>query len=132
MKIEQIAWPISRSAVLFAAASMLSGCGDTEPKPDGAMIRAQTTIGMATTAGGAQYAAGELNSAESKLQSADAAEGSGDYKQARYFAEDALADAGLALAKTQELKAAEAARKLRESNQSMQPQVNQSNNPPGP
>jgi uncharacterized protein YcfL len=112
------------------AVMMLAGCSSAEPKPDDAMVRAKTAVDQATTAGSAQYAAMDLNNAQTKLQTANQAEVKGDYKQARYMAEDAEADAGLALAKTQAAKAAESAKQVQQGNQVLQDQVNTPNNPP--
>ena len=108
----------------------LVACSSAAPKPDDAMVRAKTAVDQATTAGSAQYAAMDMNNAQTKLQSANEAETKGDYKQARYMAEDAEADAELALAKTQAAKAAEAAKQVRQGNQALQDQVNTPNNPP--
>ncbi len=117
------------AAALFALLS-LGACSDSAPKPDDAMVRAKTAVDQAATAGSAQYAALDLNDAQTKLQSANQAETQGDYKQARYMAEDAEADADLALAKTQAAKAAESARQVQQGNQALQDQVKTPNNPP--
>src|SRR6185312_4273637 len=117
------------AAALFALLS-LGACSDCTPRPDDAMARAKAAVDEATTAGSVQYAALDLNDAQTKLQSANQAETQGDYKQARYMAEDAEADADLALAKTQAAKAAESARQVRQGNQALQDQVNIPNNPP--
>lgn len=112
------------------ASVALAACSSAVPKPDDAMVRAKTAVDQATTAGSTQYAAMDMNNAQTKLQSANDAETKGDYKQARYLAEDAEADAELALAKTQAAKAAEAARQVQQGNQALQDQVNTPNNPP--
>lgn len=119
------------AAALFTLLA-LSACSDSTPRPDDAMARAKAAVDEATTAGSAQYAAVDLNDAQTKLQSANQAETQGDYKQARYMAEDSEADADLALAKTQAAKAAESARQVRQGNQALQDQVNTPNNPPSP
>lgn len=123
----------SRSAiaiVMFIAAIALSGCGSPAPRPDNALVRAKTAVDQATTADSQQYAAVDLNNAESKLQTANEAESKGNYKRARYLAEEAQVDAELALAKTQAAKAEEAAKQVQQGNQALQNQVNQPNNPP--
>ncbi len=122
----------SKTPVIGAllASLVLAACSSAAAKPDDAMVRAKTAVDQATSAGSAQYAAMDLNSAQSELQTANAAETKGDYKQARYMAEDAEADAELALAKTQAAKAAEAAKQVRQGNQALQDQVNTPNNPP--
>jgi hypothetical protein len=117
-------------AGVLLASLALAACSSATPKPDDAMVRAKTAVDQAATAGSAQYAAMDMNSAQSKLQTANDAETKGDYKQARYMAEDAEADAELALAKTQAAKAAEAAKQVRQGDQALQDQVNAPNNPP--
>lgn len=117
-------------AVTFLAAIALSGCGSPEPRPDNALVRAKTAVDQATTAGSRQYAAVDLNDAESKLQAANVAENRGHYKQARYLAEDSQVDAELASAKTQAGKAEDAANQLQRGNQALQDEVNRPNNLP--
>ena len=117
------------TAALFALLT-LAACSSSTPKSDDALVRAKTAVDQATTAGSAQYAAVDMNDAQTKLQSANDAETKGDYKQARYMAEDAQADAELALAKTQAAKAAESAKQVQQGNQALQDQVNTPNNPP--
>src|SRR5579863_5984163 len=109
--------------VLFS----LGGCASQEPRPDAALVRAKTAVDQATTAGSAQYAAMDLNNADAQLQMANDASSKGDYKQARYMAEDAESTAGLALAKTQAAKASEAAKQVQQGNQALQNQVSQPN-----
>jgi hypothetical protein len=117
------------AAALFALLT-LSACSAAAPRPDDAMVRAKSAVDQATTAGSAQYAAVDLNDAQAKLQSANEAETRGDYKQARYMAEESQTDAELALAKTQAAKAAESAKQVQQGNQALQDQMNTPNNPP--
>lgn len=121
---------LSVAAVTLFAAILLNGCAGTAPRPNDAMVRAKTAVDQATTAGAPQYAAVDLNTAQTKLQSANQEESLGHNKQARYLAEESQVDAELALAKTQDAKAQEAAKQVRNSNQALQNQVNQPNNPP--
>lgn len=120
----------SCGAVALFALLTLAACSDSTPRPDDALVRAKAAVDQATTAGSAQYAAADLNDARTELQSANQAETQGDYKQARYMAENAEADADLATAKTQATKAAESARQVQQGNQALQDQVNTPNNPP--
>jgi hypothetical protein len=115
---------------MLIAVTTLSACSSQGPKPDDAIVRAKTAVDQAVTAGSAQYAAADLNSAQTKLQTATADQNKGDYKQARSQAEESQVDAELALAKTQAAKADESAKQVRQGNQALQNQVNQPINPP--
>jgi len=130
MEIKSVIFGASVAGVMLLATSALIGCTSSEPRPDNALVRAKTAVDQATTAGSGQYAAVDLNTAGSKLQSANEAESQGHYKQARYLAEESQVDAELALAKTQDAKAQEAAKQVHQGNQALQNQVNQPNNPP--
>jgi hypothetical protein len=130
MEIKSVMSKAPFAALVVLAVFSLNACSSQEPKPDDAMVRAKTAVDQAVTGGSAQYAAVDLNNAQTELQGASGAQTKGDYKQARYLAEDAEADAGLALAKTQAAKAAEAAKQVQQGTQALQKQVNQPNNPP--
>lgn len=130
MKIKSVVFGTSAAIVTLFAAILLNGCSSAAPRPDDALIRAKTAVDQATTAGSGQYAPVDLNTAGSKLQSANEEETKGNYKQAKYLAEESQVDAELALAKTQDAKAQEAANQVRQSNQALKNQVNQPNNPP--
>lgn len=130
METKSIMFDVSFAAAIVLATLSISACSSQGPKPDDAMVRAKTAVDQATTAGSAQYAAVDLNKAQTELQTANDAETKGDYKHARYLAEDAEVDAGLALAKTQAAKAGEAAKQVQQGNQALQKQVNQPSNPP--
>jgi Domain of unknown function (DUF4398) len=130
MKIKSVMFGAATPVVVLLTAISLNGCAGVTPRPDDALVRAKTAVDQATTAGSGQYAPVDLNSAGSKLQSANEAEAKGDYKQAKYLAEESQVDAELALAKTQDAKAQEAASQVRKGNQALQNQVDQPNNPP--
>ncbi len=130
MKMRPIA-SIGTAAAALSAILLLAGCSGQPPKADDSLVRAKTAIDQATLAGAGQYAPMDLNNAQSQLQAANTAQASGDYKQARYQAEDAEVDAQLALARTQAGKSAEAARQVQQGNQALQNQVD-SSNPPQP
>lgn len=121
---------ISIVAIMLIAMFAVGGCSSSEPRPDNALVRAKAAIDQAVTAGSGQYAAADLNTANTKLQAAIKYDGQGDYKQARYLAEEAQVDAELALSRTQSAKAAEAARQVQQGNQALQNQIDQPTNPP--
>ena len=130
MEIKRITSRAAVAAALFIAVTALSACSSQGPKPDDALVRAKSAVDQAATAGSAQYAAVDLNNAVTKLQGANEAETKGNYKQARYLAEESQSDAELALAKTQAAKADEGAKQVQKGNQALQNQVNQPSNPP--
>jgi hypothetical protein len=118
------------AAAMLSAISLLAACSGQPAKPDASLTRAKTAIDQAALAGAARYAPGDLNNAQSQLQAANAAQAQRDYKRARYQAEDAEADAQLALARTQAGKADEAALQVQQGNQALQDQIDQSNSLP--
>lgn len=130
MEIKSVISGASVAAVTLLAAIALNGCSSAAPRPDDALVRAKTAVDQATTAGSGQYAPVDLNAAGSKLQSANEEEAKGNYKQAKYLAEESQVDAELALAKTQDAKAQQAADQVRKGNQALQNQVDQTSNPP--
>ncbi|HVC28244.1 MAG TPA: DUF4398 domain-containing protein [Gammaproteobacteria bacterium] len=130
MKIKSVLFGASVPAAMLLTAIALNGCTSVAPRPDDALVRAKTAVDQATTAGSSQYAPVDLNTAGAKLQSANEEEAKGNYKQAKYLAEESQVDAELALAKTQDAKAQEAANQVRKGNQALQNQVDQTNNPP--
>lgn len=132
MKIKSALSGAALAACALATVFAIAGCSSPAPKPVSSLARAKSAVDQATTANAQQYAAVDLNNAQTKLMSANEAETKGDYKQARYLAEEAQVDAQLALAKTQAAKAKNAAQQLRESNQTLQNQVNQPGNQVAP
>jgi hypothetical protein len=114
----------------MAAMLLLAACSGQPAKPDASLVRAKTAIDLATLAGATRYAPADLNHAQSQLQAANAAQVQGDEKRARYQAEEAEANAQLALARTQAGKAAEAALQVQQGNQALQDQMERSNEPP--
>jgi hypothetical protein len=89
-----------RNGFLIAAAIGLVsiGCATTRPEPE--ITRARTLIEQAEKAGAQQYAAVELDQARNKLRLADAANRDGKHDEARSRANEAAADAELAMART--------------------------------
>ncbi|HEX2669029.1 MAG TPA: DUF4398 domain-containing protein [Gammaproteobacteria bacterium] len=122
--------PHAVPAAAMAAMLLLAACSGQPAKPDASLVRAKTAIDLATLAGATRYAPADLNHAQSQLQAANAAQVQGDEKRARYQAEEAEANAQLALARTQAGKAAEAALQVQQGNQALQDQMERSNEPP--
>jgi predicted S18 family serine protease len=118
-----------RAVLVIAAMLALAACATPASRPDAALNRAKATVKQASNAGSRNYAAVELNHAESELQSANSAVSDGDYKKARFMAQDAKADAALALAKTRAAKAEKANKQVQKSVQALQRQVRHANAP---
>jgi hypothetical protein len=73
------------------------------------MAVSKSAIANAVAAGGAEYAAVEMKSAQEKMDGANRAMAKEDYADARWLAEQAQADARLAEKKAQSAKAQKAA-----------------------
>lgn len=113
---------LTGAILLIAFIGGLGACS-VQPKPNTAMIHAQSTVAQAQNADTRQYAAVDLNNAVTKLQAATDANTKGKYEQADKLAEEAQVDAQLAMAKAQAAKAREAAMQVRKSNEALQDQV---------
>ena len=88
------------------------GCAST-PSPDVGLARASARVEQAQQAGAGEYAAVELQSANTNLQLARTAAEKGKANQARGFAEQAELDAELAEAKTRNQQSAKAAKEVK-------------------
>jgi len=106
----------ARNGFLIAAAIgiVTAGCATT-PRADPEITRARTLIEQAEKAGAQQYAAVELDQARNKLRLADAANRDGKRDDARARANEAAADAELAMARTNSGEAKKAADQVEES-----------------
>lgn len=106
----------ARNGFLIAAAIGLvsAGCAST-PRADPEITRARTLIEQAEKAGAQQYAAVELDHARNKLRLADAANKDGKRDEARSRANEAAADAELAMARTNSGEAKKAADEVQQS-----------------
>jgi hypothetical protein len=100
--------------LIAAAISILAGCATT-PRPTAEITRARTLIEQAEKAGAQQYAAVELDQARNKLRLADAASNDGKNDEARARANEAAADAELAMARTNSGEAKKAADEVQDS-----------------
>lgn len=115
--------------ILLTALIGLGACS-SPPKPTTAMTKARAAAAQAQNADTRQYAAVDLNKAMTKYQAAKDAEAKGNYKQAKYLAEEAQVDAQLAMAKAQAAKAQAAETQVQKGNEALQNQLNQPTNPP--
>jgi hypothetical protein len=94
-------------AIGFAAA-VIAGCASVPP-PTEQMAVSKSAIANAVSAGGSEYAAVEMRSAQDKMDAATRAMAKEDYEDARRLAEQAQADARLAEKKAESAKAQKAA-----------------------
>jgi uncharacterized protein DUF4398 len=110
----------ARNGFLIAAAIgiVTGGCAST-PRPDPEITRARTLVEQAEKAGAQQYAAVELDQARNKLRLASAANQDHKYDEARARANEASADAELALARTNSGEAKKAAEQVQQSTETL-------------
>ena len=98
------------------AAMVATGCASVNP-PTAQLEVSKMAVSSATSAGGNEFAPGEMRAAQDKLDRAIQAMTAKDYKNARLLAEQAQADAQLAAAKAGSAKAQKAAATIQESSQ---------------
>ena len=110
--ISKYHWYRTMSGIGFAAA-LISGCATIEP-PTEQMAVSKVAVSNATNAGGNEFAPAEMRAAQDKLERATQAMTTKDYKNAQVLAEQAEADAQLALAKARSAKAQKAALTIQE------------------
>ena len=109
-----------RSSLLVPAAlasTLFLGACATQGKPPVADLAvARTSVSQAEAAGAAQLAPVEFLNARNKLASAEAAMRDERYNDARFFTDEAAADADVAERKARAMKATNAAMELQRSN----------------
>jgi len=116
---------------LIGATILLGGCASEGLKPDNSLARAKMMVDQADRAGTRNYDAVDLIAAQTKFKEARKKMKMGDYKSARYLADEARVDAELALAKTQTAKTKEAETQLDKSLQSLQNEIDNKENSSG-
>ena len=110
-------------AISFAAV-VISGCATTTPAPTEQMAVSKSAIANAVSAGGSEYAAVEMRSAQEKMDRANRAMEKKDYENARWLAEEAQADARLAEKKAQSAKAQQAASVMQDDIRVLREEIN--------
>ncbi len=93
---------------LACSAALVAACAST-PAPTEQMAVSKSAIANAVSAGGPEYAAVEMKSAQDKMDGANRAMAKEDYDVARALAEQAQTDARLAEQKAHSAKAQKAA-----------------------
>ena len=117
-------WYQMMSVMVFAAV-FTAGCATTEKRDMAAQLAvAKTAVADAVSAGAAEFAPVELKTAQDNLEDAEKAAMDDDYKRARKLGENAQTNAQLATAKARAAKAKQAADALKESDQTLQNEMN--------
>lgn len=114
-------------AVIGCAAIFLAGCASVPPPTD-QMAVSKAAIANAVSAGGSEYAAVEMRSAQEKMDRAQRAMAKEDYIEARRLAEEAQTDAKLAEKLAQSAKAQRAANVTQEDSRVLREEINRKNN----
>ncbi|WNW11375.1 DUF4398 domain-containing protein [Pseudomonas sp. DTU_2021_1001937_2_SI_NGA_ILE_001] len=100
------------AALALGSALVLAGCAGNPPSEQYAVT--QSAVNSAVSAGGTEYAAVEMKSAQDKLRQADVAMQDHRYDEARRLAEQAEWDARVAERKAQAAKAQKAVQDARQ------------------
>ncbi|SDA14975.1 protein of unknown function [Nitrosospira sp. Nsp11] len=112
-------------SVMVLAAVFTAGCATTEKRDMAAQLAvAKTAVADAVSAGAPEFAPVELKTAQDNLENAEKAAMDDDYKRARKLGENAQTNAQLATAKARAAKAKQAADALKESDQTLQNEMN--------
>src|ERR1700681_2496953 len=90
------------------AAAVMAGCASV-PAPTEQVAVSKAAVANAVSAGGPEFAPGEMRTAQEKLDGATQAMAVRDYERAQWLAEQAQVDAQLAVSKSRSAKAEKAA-----------------------
>ena len=117
-----------KNATIAAVCSVifLAGCASTPP-PSEQMAVSRSAIANAVSAGGNEYAAVEMRSAQEKMERASRAIDKQDYETARRLAAEAQTDARLAEKKAESAKAQKAANVLQDDIRVLREEINRKN-----
>ena len=111
------------SSAIACAAVIAAGCASA-PAPTEQMAVSKSAVANAVAAGGTEYAAVEMRTAQEKMDRANRAMDKEDYPTARRLAEEAQADARLAEKKAQSAKAEKAASVTQEDTRVLREEMN--------
>jgi membrane-associated HD superfamily phosphohydrolase len=112
-------------SVIVLAAVFTTGCATTEKRDMAAQLEvAKTAVADAVSAGAPEFAPVELKIAQENLAEAEKAAMEDDYKRAKKLGENAKTNAQLASAKTRAAKAQQAADAVKESDRTLQDEMN--------
>lgn len=121
-KVSKYEWYRVIGAIGIAAA-FVAGCASV-PAPTEQVAVSKAAVASAVSAGGAEFAAPDMSSAQDKLARANQAMAAEDYESARWLAEQAQVDADLAAAKARSAKAHKAAFAVQEDSRVLQEELN--------
>ena len=111
------------SAVSLVSALFLIGCASIPP-PTGQMAVSKSALANAMSAGGSEYAAVEMKSAQDKLDRANRAMEKKEFEDARWLAEQAQVDARLAEKKAHSAKAQKAVAMMQDDIRVLREEIN--------
>jgi len=111
------------AAAAIGCVALISGCAST-PAPTEQMAVSRSAIANAVSAGGSEYAAIEMTSAQEKMNRANLAMAREDYDTARSLAAEAQADARLAEKKAHSEKAQKAANVMQDDIRVLREEIN--------
>jgi len=111
------------AATVIGCVALISGCAST-PAPTEQMAVSRSAIANAVSAGGSEYAAIEMTSAQEKMNRANLAMAREDYDTARSLATEAQADARLAEKKAHSAKAQKAANVMQDDIRVLREEIN--------
>ena len=111
------------SAVSMVSALFLIGCANIPP-PTGQMAVSKSALANAMSAGGSEYAAVEMKSAQDKLDRANRAMEKKEFEDARWLAEQAQVDARLAEKKAHSAKAQKAVAMMQDDIRVLREEIN--------
>ena len=112
------------AAGAISCAVFVAGCASNPPAPTEQMAVSKVAIANAVSAGGAEYASVEMQSAQNKMDGATRAMEKQDYDTARRLAEEAQVDARLAEKKAHSAKAQKAAMVMQEDIRVLRDEIN--------
>ena len=122
--LSKFKWYRTMSLVAFAAV-FTAGCATAEKRDVASQLAvAKTAVADAVSAGAPELASVEFKSAQENLDAAEKASMASDYKNAARLGENAQLNAQLAAAKARAAKAQQAADALRDSNRTLQDEMN--------
>ena len=105
------------------ATALLAGCASV-PAPTEQIAVSKAAVANAVSAGGPEFAAPEMRTAQDKLDRANEAMVAKDYERARRLAEESQVDAQLAAAKARSAKAQKAALAAQEDSRVLREEIN--------
>ncbi|HEX5311972.1 DUF4398 domain-containing protein [Aquabacterium sp.] len=112
-------WPF----VLGGAVLVLAACASSVPPPTALMAVSSAAVADAAMAGASEFAPAEMRLARDKIDRAQAAMTNHEYERARVLAQEAQADAQLAIAKARSAKAAKASAAVRDDSRALQEEL---------